>query len=64
MEIPEELAAGGKPSSAAMRATNKQAAPSTDLIEPTMVETIAEQRSSEQVPPEALGVEHAAIEER
>jgi hypothetical protein len=47
-----------------MIATNEQAAPSADPIEPTTVETGAEQRTSEQVPPEAPGMEHAAIEER
>jgi hypothetical protein len=64
MEIPEELTASGRPSSATARVTSEQAAPSTIPIEPTMVETTAEQRTSEQVPPEAPGVEHTATEER
>jgi hypothetical protein len=63
-EIPEELAAGGKPATAGARATSEQATPSTDPKDPTTVETAAEQRASEQVPPEAPSVEHAAPEER
>jgi hypothetical protein len=63
-EIPEELTAGGRPSSAASMATSEQAAPRPVPIEPMMVETTAEQRTSEQVPPEAPGVEHAVTEER
>jgi hypothetical protein len=63
-EVPEELATGGKPSSAGARATSEQAVPSADPKEPTMVETAAEERASEQVPPEAPSVEHAAPEER
>jgi hypothetical protein len=57
-EIPEQLAAGGRPSLVATRAIIGQAAPSTDLIEPTTVETAIEQRTSELVPLEAPGVEH------
>jgi hypothetical protein len=63
-EIPEQLAVGGRPSSAATVATSEQAAPSADPIEPTMIETAVEQRTSEQVPPEAPIVDHAATEER
>jgi hypothetical protein len=63
-EIPEELSARGKPSSAVVRATSEQAAPSANLKEPAMVETNAKQMTSEQVPPRAPGVEHAATEER
>jgi hypothetical protein len=63
-EIPEELATGGRPSSAAARATSEQAAPSADPKEPIMVETATEQRASKQVPPKALGVEHAAMKDR
>jgi hypothetical protein len=63
-EIPEQLTASGRPSSATTIATSEQAAPSADLIEPMMVETATEQRTSEQVPPEAPVVEHAATEER
>jgi hypothetical protein len=64
MEVPEELAAGGKPASASARATSEQAVPSADPKEPTTAETTIEQRASEQVPPEAPSVEHAAPEER
>jgi hypothetical protein len=63
-ENPEQLAAGGRPSSAATIATSEQAAPSAIPIKPTMVEAAAEQRTFEQVPPEALSVEHAATEEK
>jgi hypothetical protein len=41
-EIPEQLVASGRPSSAATRATSEQAAPSANLIEPMMVEIAAE----------------------
>jgi hypothetical protein len=64
MEIPEELTADGRPSSAAVRATSKQAAPSADPKEPTRVEIAAEQRASEQLSPKAPGVERAATEKR
>jgi hypothetical protein len=64
MEIPEELTTGGRPSSAAARTSSEQVAPSADPIEPTTVETVAEQRASKQVPHEAPGVEHAATEVR
>jgi hypothetical protein len=50
MEVSEQLAAGARPSSAAMIATSEQAAPSADPIEPMTVEIAAEQRTSEQVP--------------
>jgi hypothetical protein len=63
-EVPEELAAGGKPSSAGARVTIEQAAPSTDPKELTTMETAAEQRASEHVPPEAPSVEHAAPDKR
>jgi hypothetical protein len=63
-EVPEELVAGGKPSSAGARTTSEQAAPSADAKEPTTVEAATEQRASEQVPTEAPNVEHAATEER
>jgi hypothetical protein len=63
-EVPEELAAGGKPSSADARATSEHVVPSVNPKELTMVEAAAEQRASEQVPPEAPSVEHAAPEER
>jgi hypothetical protein len=63
-EVPEELAAGGKPATAGTRATNEQAAPSADPKEPTTMEMAAEQRASKQVPPEAPSVEHVAPEER
>jgi hypothetical protein len=63
-EIPEELAAGGRPSSAAVRATSEQAVPSADPIEPMTMEIATEQRTPKQVPPEAPGVEHVATEEK
>jgi hypothetical protein len=63
-EVPEELAAGGKPATAGVRTTSEQVVSSTDPKEPTMVETAAVQRASEQVPPEAPSVEHVAPEER
>jgi hypothetical protein len=64
MEVPEELAVGGKPATAGARATSEQAAPSADPKEPTTVEMATEQRASEQVPPEAPSMEDAAPEER
>jgi hypothetical protein len=63
MEVPEELAAGGNPSSAGGRATSKQSVLSVDPKEPTTVETSAKQRASEQVLPEAPSIKHAAPEE-
>jgi hypothetical protein len=63
-EIPEELAAGGRPSSAASMATSEQAALGPILIQPTIVEVAVEQRSSKQVPPEAPVVHQVATEER
>jgi hypothetical protein len=63
-EVPEELAAGGKPSSAGARTTSEQAMPSVDPKEPTTVEAATEQRASEQVPTEAPSMEHTAPEER
>jgi hypothetical protein len=41
-EIPEELAAGGRPSSAASMATSEQAALGPILIQPTIVEATIE----------------------
>jgi hypothetical protein len=43
---------------------SKQAAPSADPKEPTIVETSTEQRAAEQVPPEAPSVKHVAPKER
>jgi hypothetical protein len=45
-------------------ATNKQAAAGPVPIQPIMVETAAEQGTSEQVPPEAPVMDQTAIEER
>jgi hypothetical protein len=42
MEIPEELATGGRPSSASSMATSEQAVPGPVLIQPTMVEIATE----------------------
>jgi hypothetical protein len=64
MEVPEELTAGGNPSSANARSTSEQVAPSANPKEPTMVEATAEPRASEQVSPEASSVEPASPEER
>jgi hypothetical protein len=64
MEVPEELVAGGNPSSTSARSTNKQVVPSVGPKEPTMVEAAAELRAFEQVPPETPSVEHATPEER
>jgi hypothetical protein len=49
---------------AGVRATSKQAAPSADPKEPSIVEMAVEQRASEQVPPEAPSVEHTPPQER
>jgi hypothetical protein len=62
-EVLEELAASGKPTMTGARATSEQAAPSADPKEPSRVEMFTEQRASEQVPPAAPSVEHAAPEE-
>jgi hypothetical protein len=43
MEVPEELAAGGKPATDGARATNEQVAPSADPKEPTLVEAATKQ---------------------
>jgi hypothetical protein len=64
MEVPEELATGGKPATDGARVTSEQVVPSADPKEPTTVESSAEQRAFEQVPPEAPSVEQAAPEER
>jgi hypothetical protein len=63
-KVPEELAAGGNPSSASVRSTSEQAVPSADPKELTMVEAATEPRASKQVPPEAPSVKHAALKER
>jgi histidinol-phosphate/aromatic aminotransferase/cobyric acid decarboxylase-like protein len=63
-EVPEELAASGKPATDGARVTSEQVVPSADPKEPTIVEMSTEQRASEQVPPEAPSVEQAAPEER
>jgi hypothetical protein len=57
MEVPEELPAGRKPATAGAGATSEQGAPSANPKEPATVETAAEQRASEQVPPEASSME-------
>jgi hypothetical protein len=62
-EVPDEIAAGRKPSSAGVKTTSKQVA-SAIPKEPTTVEAAVEQRTSEQVPTKALSVEHVALEER
>jgi hypothetical protein len=64
MEIPKELTAGGRPSSAASMATYEQTAPGPVPIQPIMVEIATDQRSSEQVPPEAPAVDQVGTEER
>jgi hypothetical protein len=63
MEVPEELAAGGKPSSAGTSATSEQAAPSAGQKEPTTMEAVTEPRASKQVAPEVPNIDHAAPEE-
>jgi hypothetical protein len=63
MEVPEELAACGKPSTAGKRVTTEQVAPSPGQKEPTTVEAAIEPRASEQVAPKAPNVEHVAPEE-
>jgi hypothetical protein len=62
-EVPEELAAGGKPATAGARETSEQVAPSASQKEPTTVEVAAEPRAFEKVAPKAPNVEHATSEE-
>jgi hypothetical protein len=62
-EVPEELAAGGKPATAGERVTTEQVVPSLGQKEPTTVEAATEPRASKQVVPEAPNVEHVAPEE-